>query len=55
MQDVHVLRHQVLVEDRSRRQVARDLGLSRNTVWRYLSVSEPERREHCPGRRRSSG
>lgn len=36
MQDVHVLRHQVLVEERSRRQVAREPGISRNTVRRHL-------------------
>ena len=50
MQDVHVLRHQVLVEGRSRRQVARELGLSRNTVRRYLELPEPVRRERGPRR-----
>ena len=51
MQDVHVLRHQVLVEGRSQRQVARELGISRNTVRRYLELPEPVRRERSPRRR----
>ncbi|MDE2744710.1 MAG: hypothetical protein OXI41_01820 [Chloroflexota bacterium] len=51
MQDVHVLRHQVLVEGRSRIQVARELGISRNTVRRYLGLPEPVRREQGPRRR----
>ncbi len=36
MADVHVLRHLVLVQGRSRRSVAQELGISRNTVARYL-------------------
>ncbi len=48
MQDVHVLRHQVLIEGRSRRQVASELGISRNTVRRYLETPEPVRRERVP-------
>lgn len=51
MQDVHVLRHHVLVEGRSRRQVARELGINRNTVRRYLEAPEPVRRERRPRRR----
>lgn len=51
MQDVHVLRHQVLVEGRSRRQVACELGISRNTVRRYLELPAPVRRERGPRRR----
>ena len=51
MQDVHVLRHQVLVVGRSQRQVARELGISRNTVRRYLEAPEPVRREGGPRRR----
>ena len=51
MQDVHVLRHQVLIEGRSRRQVARALGISRNTVRRYVEAPEPVRREQGPRRR----
>src|SRR5712691_6248720 len=32
MDQVHVIRHKVLVEGRSRRQVARELGISRLTA-----------------------
>jgi transposase len=48
VEEVHVLRHKVLVEGRSRRQVARELGISRNTVRRYLTLAEPVRRERAP-------
>lgn len=41
MDQVYVIRHKVLVERRSVRQVARELGLSRNTVAKYLAQSEP--------------
>lgn len=43
MDQVHVVRHKVLIEKQSQRQVARDLGLSRNTVAKYLSIPEPVR------------
>lgn len=36
MDQVHVIRHKVRVEGCSVRQVAREMGLSRNTVRRYL-------------------
>ena len=36
MDQVHVIRHKVRVEGLSVRQVAREMGLSRNTVRRYL-------------------
>lgn len=36
MDQVAVIRHRVLVEGASRREVARSLGISRNTVKRYL-------------------
>lgn len=43
MDQVHVLRHKVLKEGQSIRRVARDLGLSRNTVAKYLDQPEPVR------------
>ncbi len=43
MDQVHVLRHKVLNEGRSIRRVARELGLSRNTVAKYLDQPEPVR------------
>ena len=45
MDQVHVVRHKVLVEGRSARQVAREMGVSRNTVKRYLSQAAPVRVE----------
>jgi transposase len=45
MDQVHVIRHKVLVERQSSREVARQMGVSRNTVRKYLSVSAPVRRE----------
>ena len=45
---VHVLRHKVLVEGRSQRQVAKELGISRLTVKRYLTEAVPIRRETKP-------
>ena len=43
MDQVHVIRHKVLVEGQSIRSVAREMGISRNTVSKYLKVSEPKR------------
>ena len=43
MDQVHVLRHKVLNEGQSIRRVARELGLSRNTVAKYLDQPEPIR------------
>jgi transposase len=51
MDQVHVVRHKVLVEGRSARQVAREMGVSRNTVKRYLSQAAPTRVETAPRRR----
>ena len=51
VEEVHVLRHKVLVEGQSRRRVAREMGISRNTVRRYLTLSEPVRIEREPRKR----
>jgi transposase len=45
---VHVLRHKVPVEGRSQRQVAKELGISRLTVKKYLTETIPVRRETQP-------
>jgi len=45
---VHVIRHKVLVEGRSARQVATELGISRRTVRKYLTEAVPIRREAQP-------
>src|SRR4030095_2775062 len=50
MQTVHIVRHKVLVEGVSVQQVARDLGLSRTTVYKYLEVPPPGRVERMPRR-----
>jgi transposase len=42
---VHAIRQQVLVQGRSRRVVAQEMGVSRNTVRRYLERPEPVRVE----------
>lgn len=48
MDQVHVIRHKVLMEGQSARSVALQLGVSRNTVRKYLEVSKPARRERVP-------
>lgn len=48
MDQVHVIRHQVLVEGRSQRRVAREFGISRVTVRKYVEGAEPVRREAGP-------
>lgn len=48
MDQVHVIRHKVLVEGRSQRAVARELGVSRLTVKKYLSQAAPARHEAQP-------
>jgi transposase len=45
---VHVIRHKVLVEGRSQRAVAQELGISRLTVKKYLQEAVPIRRETQP-------
>ncbi len=44
MDQVFVVRHKVLIEGRSARQVAAELGISRNTVRRYVEGAEPTRK-----------
>jgi transposase len=41
MDQVHVVRHKVLVEGVSVRRVAREMGVSRNTIRRYLDLPVP--------------
>jgi len=48
---VHVVRHQVLVEGRSQRRVAKEFGFSRNTVRKYVEQAAPVRTEAAPRRR----
>lgn len=43
MDQVHVVRHKVLVEGRPISAVAREMQMSRNTIRKYLSLSEPKR------------
>jgi len=45
MDQVHVIRHKVILEGVSIRAVARQMGVSRNTVRKYLQASEPVRQE----------
>jgi transposase len=48
MDQVHVIRHQVLVEGRSQRQVAKEFGISRLTVRKYVREAAPRRKETGP-------
>lgn len=43
MDDVQRIRHKILVEGQPRRAVARELGIGRNTLKKYLATSEPTR------------
>jgi transposase len=45
MEQVHVIRRKHYAEGCSVRQIARDMGLNRRTVQKYLRVSEPQRDE----------
>ena len=51
MDEVMVIRYQVMNEERSIRSVAKEMGVSRNTVRRYLKRPEPVREEESPRRR----
>jgi transposase len=48
MDQVHVIRHHVLVEGRSQRRVAKEFGISRLTVRKYVAQAAPHRRETGP-------
>ncbi|MDO8579233.1 MAG: IS21 family transposase [Dehalococcoidales bacterium] len=48
MDKVYVIRHKVMVEGKSIRSVARELDVSRNTVTKYLGLSQPVRKESVP-------
>jgi transposase len=45
---VHVIRHKVLVDGRSQRQVAKEFGISRLTVRKYVEEAVPIRKEAAP-------
>jgi len=45
MDQVHVIRHKVLIEGQSIRRVAREMGVSRVTIRKYLTASQPQRVE----------
>lgn len=52
MDQVHVVRHKVLVEGRSQRAVAREVGLSRTTVGKYVGQAAPVRKAEAGPRPR---
>ena len=52
MDQVHIVRHKVLVEGRSQRAVARELGLARITVRKYLAETVPLRKLEAAPRAR---
>ena len=52
MDQVHVVRHKVLVEGRTQRAVARELGLARVTVRKYVEQGAPTRKAEAGPRAR---
>jgi transposase len=48
MDQIHVARHKVLVEGRSISAAAREMEMSRNTIRKYLTLSEPKRNVRHP-------
>ena len=48
MDQVTVIRYKIQNEHKSIRSVAKEMGLRRNTVRKYLQVSEPVREEKTP-------
>ena len=52
MDQVHVVRHKVLVEGRTQRAVARELGLSRTTVGKYVGQAAAVRKAEAEPRAR---
>jgi transposase len=51
MDQVHVVRHKVLVEGLGVRRVAREMGIARNTVKKYLAQAAPVRVEKSARKR----
>ena len=45
MDKVYIIRHKVLVEGKSQREVGRQLGIDKETVGKYLKESTPKRIE----------
>jgi transposase len=45
---VYVIRHKVLIEGLSQREAARQLGVGKKTVAKYLKISSPKRVESNP-------
>lgn len=48
MDRVHVIRHKLEVEGKSLREVARELGHSRNTIAKYATTPMPDRKAYAP-------